>query len=146
MLDTNLMLLDETVITGAANTTPVVGAWVNFENVGGGVAPVPAGASAQVRPLSWLLVVHSPIDADLEGTEAFQFSIETSKDGAAVENTYSFESFLASEMPGIRRVTIQSAGPYFRYRLVPVAAFIADETITVSLGPTDGFDYDVLSS
>lgn len=143
MLDTNLMLLNETVLDGAGNTTPVVGAWVNFEDVGGGTAPVPGGASQQVRELSWYLVAHAPVDADLEGSELFTFSIETSKDGSVVENTYGFETFLASEIPGTWRLPIKARGPYFRYRLVPVAAWIAGETVTVSLGPTDGGDYNI---
>ena len=142
MLDTNLMLLNETVLMGTADVTPQVGAFVNFENVGGGVAPVPAGASAQVRSLSWLLVVHTPRDADLEGTEIFQFSIETSADGVVVEETFSFDDFTVPAGGRRERITIQSKFPWFRYRMVPQAVFIADETITVSLGPTDGGDYD----
>ena len=142
MLDNNLMLLNATVLAGAGDTTKVFGAWTNFEAVGGGVAPVPAGASQAIRELSWLLVVHGPMDADLEGTEAFLFSIQTSKNGSVVENEYTFESFLASACPRTERITIKSSGPWFRYGLVPVAAWIADESITVSLGPTDGGDYN----
>ena len=141
MLDNNLMLLDATSLVGAGDAVKRFGAWVNFETVGGGVAPAPADASQQVRSLSWLLVANGSADADFEGTEAFLFGVQTSKDGVVVENEYVFESFLESATPRIERITIQSSGPYFRWTLVPVAGWIADETIIVSLGPTDGGDY-----
>jgi len=147
MQDSNLMLLNDALVTGTG--AEITGAYLDLWQTNADIGPTfdeyevadPPGAGGDIRPLVWQLTVRGASEGL---SDAVTFSLQFSDDGVNENgNVVSFGALPNTEAAidaGVtRRVSVFRQGRFVKY--AASALTIAVTIDNVSLGPVDAGEY-----